>query len=223
MSAPFDVGRAAPTTLSAEERTLVRRAGTALAVLGTGSLIGVSFSLVLVNHAPLLLIALSPIGRHMLLVAPMVDPLAFAAVLVGRRMLFYVASYHLGFGLGPAGIVWLEARSRPMARFVRFVERWFARSPRAVVLLAAGPTVSSLAGMTRMPLRVFLSLATVSLVIRVVATIVLAEWLRVPIEALLELIDAYWLPGTVVLVAFVLGYRWWLARTGLAAGASMVD
>ena len=33
-----------------------------------------------VNEAPLLLIALSPLGRHLVLVAPTVDPIAFLAV-----------------------------------------------------------------------------------------------------------------------------------------------
>ena len=59
--------------------------------------------------------------------------------------------------------------------------------------------------------------------IRTSFTIVFAEWLREPIEALLEVIDEYWMPGTFVLVLFVLGYRWWLKRKGLLAGASMLD
>ena len=37
-----------------------------------------------------------------------------------------------------------------MARFVRWLERLFARAPRTVVLVLAGPTVSVLAGVSGM-------------------------------------------------------------------------
>ena len=89
--------------LDSEQRKTVRLCLSVLGALGTASLIGVAFSLYLVNHYPLLLIALSPLGRHMVLVAPMVDPIAFVVVAVARRMGFYLASFHLGRTLGPAG------------------------------------------------------------------------------------------------------------------------
>ncbi len=100
-----------PSTLTTEERKTTRLCLTVLGVLGTGSMVGVAFSLYLVNHHPLLLVALSPLGRHLLLVAPIVDPLAFVTVTVGRRMLFYLTSFHLGRALGPLGIPWIEACS----------------------------------------------------------------------------------------------------------------
>ena len=83
-----------------------------LAILGAGSLVGVAASLYLTAHHPVLLIALSPLGRHLMLVAPRVDPVVFVVVAVTRRLLFYVACFHLGRALGPAAILWLEERSR---------------------------------------------------------------------------------------------------------------
>lgn len=197
----------APQVLATGERRRVRLSLLVLGTLGSGSLVGVAFSLYLVNHYPLLLIVLSPLGRHLVLVAPIVDPFAFLGVTVTRRMAFYLASYHLGRGLGPAGIVWIEARAARFARFVRWLERIFSRASHLVVLGMVGPTVSMLAGISGMRVSVFAPLATVGILARALLLLGFAEWLRVYIEAILAWIDVYWLPGTVVMVVAVAIYR----------------
>jgi membrane protein DedA with SNARE-associated domain len=170
--------------------------------------VGVAFSLYLVTHSPLLLIALSPLGRHLVLVAPIVNPIAFMVVSVLRRLLFYLASFQLGRALGPVGIPWIEARAALLGRFVRFVERLFARAPRLVVLVMTGPTVSALAGISKMRTAVFVPLAALGLVVRMLITLGFAEWLREYLEIALAWIDEYWIPGTVVMVSLVAVYRW---------------
>ena len=179
-----------------------------LGILSLGSLAGAASSLYLVNHHPLLLIALSPLGRHLLLVAPIVDPVAFVVVAVLRRMAFYLACFQMGRGLGPSGVEWLEARAARFAVFVRWIERLFGRAPHAVVLVLAGPTVSGLAGMSGMRAAAFVSLATLSLVMRMLFLLGFAEILRDPIQWLLSRIDEYWVPGTAVLVVGALAYQW---------------
>jgi len=190
---------AAPMVMTGEAQRVARLAGGTLAVLAVGSFLGASSSLYLVNHHPLLLIALSPIGRHLLLVAPTVDPVAFVAVAVGRRTIFYLASFHLGRAFGPPGVLWIEARARRFGRFVRWIERLFGRLGRWLVLLAASPTVSALAGISGMRTRTFLALAVPGLVVRMLLVVALAEWLREPIEAVLAWIEAHWVPGTILL------------------------
>jgi membrane protein DedA with SNARE-associated domain len=194
--------------LSSEERRVARLSLAALGVLSAGSMLGVAFSFYLVNHQPLLLVGLSPLGRHLWLVAPTVDPVALVLVLVGRRMLFYLASFHLGRALGPQGILWVEARAAWFGRFVRWIERLFGRASHAVVLLMTGPTVSALAGISGMRVTVFAALASAGLVARTVVVILLAEEIREYIEAVLAWIDRYWIPGTVLMVAGVVAYRW---------------
>jgi hypothetical protein len=194
--------------MSPEARRLAARSLSLMGVLGACSMVGVAFSLYLVNHYPLLLIALSPLGRHLILVAPIVDPFAFVAVVVGRRLLFYLASFHLGRALGPLGIPWIEARAARFGRFVRWMERLFARASHAVVLLMAGPTVSALAGISGMRAGVFFPLAALSLVLRALLVLGFAAWIKGYIEIVLAWIDAYWVPGTVVMVVLVAVYRW---------------
>lgn len=198
----------------------IRRWLQVLGVLGAGSLFGVAFSLYLVNHAPLLLIALSPLGRHLVLVAPSVDPTVFVAVAVLRRLAFYLACFELGRALGPPGILWIEARAGWLGRFVRFVEGWFGRAPRAVVLVMAGPTVSMLAGISGMRATTFAALATPSLLLRMLFVVGFAEWLRQPIEALLAWIDEIWFPGTALLATGVALAHWRRRRRGALAAPS---
>lgn len=205
---PGGLGPGSGWLLSSEDRRVARLSLMALGVLSAGSMLGVAFSLYLVNHQPLLLVGLSPLGRHLWLVAPIVDPVALVLVLVTRRMLFYLASFHLGRALGPQGILWVEARAARFGRFVRWIERLFGRASHAVVLTMTGPTVSALAGISGMRVTVFLALATAGLVARVVIVILLAEEIRAYIEAVLAWIDRYWIPGTVLMVAGVLAYRW---------------
>jgi membrane protein DedA with SNARE-associated domain len=194
--------------LDAQRRRVVRVCASALAGLSAASMVGVASSLYLVNHAPLLLVALSPIGRHLWLVAPTVDPVAFVLVVVARRMLFYLASFHLGRALGPAGIVWLEQRAAGFGRFVRWLERIFSRAANAVVFFFSGPTVSALAGASGMPPRRFAALAAPGLVLRTVVVVGVAAQVREEIESVLAWIDDHWIPGTVVMVALVAIYGW---------------
>lgn len=169
---------------------------------------GVALSPYLVTHHPLLLIALSPIGRHLVLAASIVDPAAFVTVTVLRRLLFYTASFHLGRALGPWAIPWVEARAARFGRLVRIAERLFGRAPRLVVLLFAGPIVSVLAGTSGMDRRTYFALATPNLIVRALLVLGFATWLEAYLAIALAWIRAWWLPATVVLAAGVAFVTW---------------
>lgn len=203
-----DAAPGAGLVLDPAQRRTVRRSLWVLAGLGSGSMLGVAFSLYLVNHFPLLLIALSPLGRHLVLVAPVVAPEAFLAVLVARRLAFYLACFQLGRALGPLGIPWIEARAARLGGFVRWLERIFARASHLVVLALVGPTVSALAGISGMRLGVFSALASASLLARGLLVLGLAAWLDAYLEIARAWIEEWWVPGTVLMVLGVALYRW---------------
>jgi hypothetical protein len=205
------LGSAAP--LDGEAQLRARRWGAALGVLGSCSLLGVAFSPYLVTHWPLLLVGLSPLGRHMVLVAPVTHPVAFFLVLVVRRLLFYLGCFQLGRTLGPWAIPWVESRSRHFGRFLRFLERLFNRAPHAVVVAMSGPSVSALAGVSGMQTGVFLPLATVSLAVRVLLVMGFAAWIRVYVEIAVAWIDTYWIPATALTASGVVLYQLWQRRT----------
>lgn len=204
-----------PRPLSGPDQRVIRLCLSALGGLGAASMLGVASSLYLVNAYPLLLIALSPLGRHLVLVAPVVDPVAFVAVAVGRRMIFYLPCFQLGRTLGQTAITWIEARAARFGIFVRWLERLFARASHAVTFTMAGPTVSALAGISGMRAGVFAALASLGLVARMLALLYFAEWLRAPIEIVRTWIYEYWIPGTVVIVTLIAWRRW--RRRGAAS------
>ena len=201
------------TGLDDRQRRVVRLCLIGLAVLGTGSMIGAMSVLYLANHFPLLLIALSPSGRHLILVAPTVHPAAFVAVATLRRLAFYVPCFILGRTLGTTALAWLETRFRGAARFVQWLDRIFQRAQYPAVFFLPGPIMSTIAGNAQMPVATWIPLVACGVVLRMVVVVWFGEWLREPIERLLELIDEYWIPGTIVLVAGTVLYQW-RRRTG---------
>jgi membrane protein DedA with SNARE-associated domain len=205
--APHELPPEIAEGLSPENRRIARRCLVVLGVLSTGSLVGVGSSLYLVNNFPLLLIALSPLGRHLTLVAPIVDPVAFVLVGTLRRLCFFFPCFYLGNSLGEPGLVWLESRSERMGRLIRWLERLFKIAPRVMIFLFPGPGMSTLAGISDMPVRVYAPLVGAGLVVRMIGFILLAEWLREPLEMVLVWIDENWLPGTVILVIGIVIYR----------------
>lgn len=209
--------------LTGAEQQRVRLCLGALAVLGSGSLVGAAFFALLLGEYPLLLIALSPLGRHLILVAPVVDPIAFVAVGVGRRTLFYLPCFLLGRTLGPATLTWIEARAARLARLVRWLERLFARAPRLVVPALPGPTVSALAGVSGMPLRVFVALAATGTGVRMLLYLYFGDWLSAPLASLRDWVFAYRVPITAALVLGIAIQQWRRWRTRLPPGRAQFD
>ena len=208
MRGDADAIAARSAALDPEQRRTTQRCLSLLGALATASLSGVAFSLYLVGHYPLLLIALSPLGRHLVLVVPSVSLLSLIVVAGIRRMVFYLTCFRLGQALGPAGIPWIEERAARFGRFVRLIEGWFSRAPHLVVLIMTGPTGSALAGVAGMRTGTYVPLAIISVVLRLLILFGFAEWIQVYLEIALVWINEYWLPGTVVLVMGVGLYRW---------------
>lgn len=194
--------------LDADQRRLVRRCLVVLATLSAGSIAGAASVLYLANHYPLLLIALSPIGRHLILIAPTVAPAPFVAVATLRSLAFYVPCYLLGRALGAKGLEWLETRNPKVARWVHWLNRLFQRARYPAVFLFPGPIMSAIAGNARMPGATWIAWIVSGLVVRMIVIVWFGEWLREPIEELLALFDEYWIPGTIVLVGGTLLYQW---------------
>ena len=198
--------------LSPEGRKIVRASLTVLGVLGTGSIIGSASSLYLINEYPLLLIALSPIGRHLVLVAPIVNPVVFVVLGSVRRLCFYVPCFMLGRALGPRGLAWLAERAPGAERFIRWLERIFETARYPAVFFLIGPAMSSIAGNSGMSLRVWMPMVAAGLVFRMLLTLAFGEWMREPIEWLLGLIDEWKFPGTIAMVLGLLAFQLWKRR-----------
>ena len=171
-------------------------------------MVGIAFSLYLTINFPLLLNALAPLDRHLILVAPAVNPFALLAIVVTRRFVLDLLFYFIGRAAGPTAIAWIEQRYSRTGRFIRWLERFFERSSRFALVLLPGPIMSTLAGSSGMRIALYVPLVLLGLVLRTTVLLSAAAWLRGPIETLRGWIDTYWLPGTVVLVIGVAIYGW---------------
>lgn len=112
----------------------------------------------LLVNAPLLLVAMEPRFRYMLLVAPRVELLPFMVLVLIRRLFADPFLFALGRLYGDSGVRWMERQLQDTIGWVRKVERGFGKVGWLFVLLWPGLVVCTLAGATGMRASVFIAL-----------------------------------------------------------------
>ncbi len=189
------------------ERRYVPHLLGALSVLFAAGTLGAAFAPMLAVHAPLALIALSPLPRHLVLVAPETTMAAFVAIAAGRRLLSFGVIYYLARAYGEDGFAWVESRYARFGRFARAFERMFRKAGAVMVLLLPGMS-SPVAGATRMPATVFFPCATVGVIAWVSLTYVVGDALREWTTPVLAFIREHMLATTAACALLVLVYQW---------------
>lgn len=119
----------------------------------------------LLVNAPLLLVAMEPRFRYMLLVAPKVELLPFMVLVLIRRLFADPFLFALGRLYGDSGVRWMERQLQDTIGWVRKVERGFGKAAWVFVLLWPGLVVCTLAGATGMRFATFIILNIVGTVI----------------------------------------------------------
>jgi membrane protein DedA with SNARE-associated domain len=183
--------------------------------LAVAGFLGIAFSPVLLVEAPLLLIALSPLYRHLVVVAPMVDAPSFFVVAIVRLFAADPFMYALGKRYGRTALGWVEARSPFMGRFLRIVERIFARAGAFVFLASQALTVCTVAGVFRMPKGKFVAANLGGTLLHVTVAWYLGDALRLWVVRFQAWVDAHVVPLTAVTVAAAL-VGWLVWRRGAA-------
>lgn len=100
----------------------------------------------LVGDAPLVLIALNPRMRNLVLVTPDVGAGAFFAVAIGRQLLADPLFFAFGRRYGDSALRWTERHMGPAAWPVLLIERAFARAALPLIAVAPNNLVCLLAG-----------------------------------------------------------------------------
>lgn len=138
-------------------RTLTLIVGPIIAVVVIGTLGNMFHPTLLENH-PLLLVAMEPRNRYLLLVADKVSFIPFLLVATIRRLISDPLFYLLGYLYGDAGVRWIERKMGDSSGLVRGMERGFAKAAPLMVFLFPGAIVCVLAGATGMSPVLFLIL-----------------------------------------------------------------
>lgn len=177
-----------------------------IVAVAVASSLGDALSPTLLVDAPLLLVALVPRNRFLVLAAPQLDFWPFFAVGMVRLALTDPLFYLFGRWYGDRAIEWTERRARAPGA-VRALERWFRRAAYPIVAIAPNNLVCVLAGASGMSVAGFL-LANLG---GTAARMVLIWWVgEIFSEPLLEVID------------FVGRYRWlFTAATVVVVTASV--
>jgi membrane protein DedA with SNARE-associated domain len=131
------------------------------AALSVANLAGIAFAPTLLTYHPLLLIWLSPVERHMVLVAATTPLVPFVLVSVARRTLTCALCYGIGRAYGEQGVAFLRTGGYPRAAWAaEALQRWVKRAPLVILLLAPWSVFcGAIGGATRTRFWWFLTLA----------------------------------------------------------------
>lgn len=144
----------------------------------------------LLKDHPLVLVALEPRNRYLLLTAPRVDLVPYVLFATFRRIASDPIYFALGALYGERAVEWLEHQGGERSgRVVRWMERWFRRFSHAAVFFFPGLVVCVLAGVSGMRTRVFLALNLTGTIAAVVVLRLFAEQLEGPVGAINEFND----------------------------------
>jgi membrane protein DedA with SNARE-associated domain len=126
-------------------RTLALLVLPILAVVVVGT-IGNAIHPTLVAEHPLVLVAMEPRNRFLLLVADKVDYVPFLLVATARRLVSDPLFYVIGYLYGERGVRWIGRRFGANDELSDAVRRGFARAAPVMVFLWPGAIVCALAG-----------------------------------------------------------------------------
>jgi len=222
----MDDGRSAVPAIDPGEPSAASRVSLPPPVLGRGILIavgalfaatsvGAALAPYLAVHHPLLLIALNPWPRHLILVAPHTPLVPFVAVAALRGLLSCVVSFEVGLRYGPQGVRLFERKSPRIGSFLRHFERIFARAAPLFLFVSPGPMTSSLSAMAGIPRVVAWSISGAGLCLWAYVNYQLGDWLKPWTAPFLAYIQRYLLETTLACIAIVVGYQWIARRRRL--------
>lgn len=194
-----------------------------LAIFTIAGTIGVAFMPYFLSRAPLLLVALSPLFRHLVLVSPSVDLASLLAVAVPRHFAPDPFVYLLGRDYGPLAVEWVETNSPGLGRWIRMLEKLFARVGPLALLVSPDIAVSTLAGAARVPFAVFCAMNLLG----TVGNVIVARWFGVALEgeirAVVGFFQAHLVAVTIASLGIVAGFNWYSSRKRPSPGKDGTD
>lgn len=168
----------------------------------------------LIKSHPLLLIALDPRNRWLILVAKEVDAFSFFTVGFVRRILSDPLFYALGFLYGDRAVRWVERRFAPDTGLVEWMEKRFSKLAPFLVFFFPGNLVCVLAGASKMKPLVFAIVNAAGTVTMLVLIWLFADAVERPVDAFTGFIGRNSKIFTGLTVVFTLYWLWDQRRRG---------
>ncbi len=153
-----------------------------------GWFVGASAPRLLVKN-PLLLMALQPRYRYMVVASPNVNFIPYFFIGLGRLLLSDPVYFLLGWFFGDRAISYFNNALGEQT--VSSTRRFFLRAAPVMALFFAGPVICVLAGAAKMKPKVFFALNVIGTAIIVVLLRVLSDSLAGPIKSFLDFNKRY--------------------------------
>lgn len=171
-------------------------------------------------HYPLLLIALNPWPRHIILVAPTTPIEWLVPIAALRGLCACIVSFEVGRRYGPQGIRIIERRSAGLGRFVRLAERVFGWVGPLVVFVFPSPLTSSLAAVAGTSRALTLTLSLLGFAAWAYIYHRVGDLLAPYTEAILGFFKRNMVEATLACILLVVGYQWIARKRRLAKADS---
>jgi membrane protein DedA with SNARE-associated domain len=192
----------------------------AIGALVIATTLGSAFVAGLALHYPLLLIALSPLQRHIILIAPRTPVEWVVPIAALRGLCACVVAFEVGRLYGPQGIRLFEKRSPALGPWVRRLERVFAWAGPVLVFVMPGPLTSTLAAISGLSRTLTLALSLLGLAIWAWINHRLGDLLAPYTAPIMEFVKQHLLETTVACVLLVVSYQWIARKRRLAKAGS---
>ena len=174
-----------------------------VAILGAAGLAATAAFPYLAVHHPLGLVALSPLIRHIVLVAPDCDPTALLALGVTRRVLALTLTYGLGASYGPSMIEKILKRAPKLRRVILVLEKLVARFGAPALFVLPTFTMAALAGIARTHRLGALTAVSMGQALWVTMAIYFSDVVAPITEAVMGFLVTHTVPATIVCIVLV--------------------
>ena len=188
-----------------------------MAILTISGWVGDVLAPSLVNDNPLLLVALNPRLRNLVLASPETAVVPFMTVSIVRLVVSDPVFFWFGRRYGDVAIRWMEKRVGQGAFIVLWLERMFGKSAHVMVAVVPNAWICLLAGTTRMRVWVFVLLNVGGTVVRVSLVRVLGDVYAKPILSFNHWIGEHRLQLTALSFTIVVIAIWRQSRKGKRA------
>jgi membrane protein DedA with SNARE-associated domain len=166
-----------------------------------------------VSH-PLLLLALNPRNRNLVLVTNELDAVSYYVVGGIRLLLSDPLAYLIGYFYGDSAIKWIEHRAPTYGELLRTLERWFSKAAYPIVFVAPNFYMCVFAGASGMAVGWFMVLNVAGTFTRLYLVRRVGEAFESPLNDLLDVVRDYQVPLLVISVALVVFSIWNERRKG---------
>jgi membrane protein DedA with SNARE-associated domain len=160
----------------------------ALATAAAG--LGTALAPKLLDEHPLLLLALNPVPRHMVLASGKLGILPFVSVAVARHFFADPFYFMIGRFYGKDAVRWVERRSGGASRVLHYAERAFDKARYLVLFVWPEGLVCVLAGASGMRVSCFIAVDVAGTLTLVLLARLFGAALSEPLEAAREFIAA---------------------------------